>query len=135
MGKVAKLHRRLVKKHHEAKAHRIAVGVLLRLVAQYADYGNWTPTGETRDITQNGIVVGVEGLMAWRGPGSGPKLAERFLEEVYGNKPKKLSRTRGEASAPTDEHVESRSRGAADANGSAGEQAGGVSEAGSLHAR
>ena len=91
MGKVAKLHRRLVKKHHEAKSHRNAVGVLLRVLAQYADYGNWAKTDETRDITHNGIVVGVEGLMAWRGPGSGPRLAEEILKGAYsGNKPKKL---------------------------------------------
>lgn len=82
MGKVTKLHYRLVKKRNEIKVHKQAVNVLLQVVATYANLGNWKLTTETRDVIEKGIVVGVERLLQWIGPGSGPGLAQRIMKGV-----------------------------------------------------
>jgi hypothetical protein len=82
MGEVIKLHRRLVKKRNEIKTHKQAVGVLLQVVATYAKPEHWRDTEETRDIMEKGIVVGVEILRRWIGPGNGPGLAQQIMKGV-----------------------------------------------------
>jgi len=70
----------LVKKRNEIKTHKQAVNVLLNIVASYADLKNWKQTDETRDIIEKGIVIGVEQLYTWIGPGSGPGLAQQIMK-------------------------------------------------------
>jgi len=82
MGKTIKLHRRLVKKRNEIKVHKQAVGVLLQVVAAYSNPENWRDTEETRDIIEKGIVVGIEIVRKWIGPGNGPGLARQILKGV-----------------------------------------------------
>jgi hypothetical protein len=82
MGKVIKLHRRLVKKRNELKVHKQAVGTLLHVIALYANPRNWRDSSETRDVKKGEIVVGEEILKRWVGPGDGPGAAKRILEGV-----------------------------------------------------
>lgn len=82
MGKVIKLHRRLVKKRNEIKTHKQAVKILLQVVNMYATMDNWKHTDETRDVVEKGIVVGVERLMQWAGPGNGPVIAQQIMKEI-----------------------------------------------------
>ena len=70
MGKVVKLHRRLVKKRNEIKTHKQAVATLLNVIAIYANKANWRDSSETRDVKKGEIVVGVEILKRWVGPGN-----------------------------------------------------------------
>lgn len=80
MGKVAKLHRRLVKKSQQSKQHKKAVTALLGVVSVYAAESNWKVTGETRDVVKDGIIIGVEQLKVWVGPGTGPEVAKAIID-------------------------------------------------------
>lgn len=91
MGKVIKLHHRLVKKRNEIKVHKQAVNTLLNIVALYANPGNWRDSSETRDVKQGEMIVGVEILKRWVGPGDGPEIAQRILKGVQSGKPEKSS--------------------------------------------
>ena len=82
MGKVIKLHRRLVKKRQEIKIHKQAVNTLLNVIAIYASENNWRDSSETRDVKKGEIVVGVEILKRWVGPGDGPEVAQRIVKGV-----------------------------------------------------
>lgn len=82
MGKINKLHRRLVKKRSEIKTHKKAVDTLLTILAEYGNVNNWKVTDETRDVVKNGIVVGVEQVKQWIGRGSGPDLAQIIVKGV-----------------------------------------------------
>lgn len=92
MGKVAKLHRRLVKKRNELKLHRRAVLIMWNVLQQYADHRNWVATDETKDVMEKGIVIGVERLMAWKGPGVGPGLAQSFIDSQVVSKKKEVKK-------------------------------------------
>ncbi len=49
----------------------------------YADPKNWQPTEETKDVkNEAGLVVGVERIHTWNGPGSGPELAVSVLKRI-----------------------------------------------------
>lgn len=82
MGKVVKLHRRLVKKRNEIKVHKQAVSTLLSIIAAYANHRNWRATDNTIDVMDKGIVIGVQRTMEWVGPGVGPEMAETIIKGV-----------------------------------------------------
>jgi len=82
VGKVNKLHRRLVKKRGEISTHKKAVRALLTIVSAYADNRNWKATDNTRDVMEKGIVIGVQRTMEWVGVGTGPDLAETIMKGV-----------------------------------------------------
>lgn len=84
MGKVAKLHRRLVKKRHDLQWHKRAIRSLLGVLEIYANPMAWKLTDRQRDVMQRGVVVGVEQILEWNGPGNGPAVAERILKEARG---------------------------------------------------
>ena len=80
MGKtIKKLHRRLVKKRNEIKIHKQAVNTLLNVIAIYANKANWRDSSETRDIKKGKIVIGVQILKRWIGPGDGPEIAAQII--------------------------------------------------------
>ena len=82
MGKVAKLHRRLVKKRSEISTYKKAVRALLMILEPYANSSNWQHTGENRDVIEKGIVIGTQPVLKWVGQGSGPELAASILNKV-----------------------------------------------------
>lgn len=82
MGKIAKLHRRLVKKRHDLQWHKKALRSLLGILEIYSNPTNWRITDRDRDIMQRGVVIGVEQILEWNGPGNGPGVAERIIKEV-----------------------------------------------------
>lgn len=82
MGKAEKLHRRFIKKRNEIKMHKRAVATLLNVVALYARPENWRDSDETRDIKKGEVIIGVEILKRWIGPGNGPEVAQRILKGI-----------------------------------------------------
>jgi hypothetical protein len=86
MGKTIKLHRRLVKKRNEIKTHKQAVATLLDVIRIYANPLFWRDSSETRDIKKGEIVVGVEILKRWVGPGNGPEVAQRIIGGIKNGK-------------------------------------------------
>lgn len=82
MGKVIKLHHRLIKKRNEIKVHKQAIATLLNVVALYAHPGNWRDSDTTRDVMNGEIVVGVEILKRWVGPGDGPGVALGIIKGI-----------------------------------------------------
>ena len=82
MGKVVKLHRRLVNKRNEIKAHKQAVNALLTVLAEYGNVRNWKTVDDTRDVVKGGIVVGVEQVRQWIGRGTGPELAQMIMKGI-----------------------------------------------------
>ena len=65
-----------------------AIQGAVSLLAVYADPKNWQATGETKDVQDKGIVVGVEKIHTWIGPGEGPQLATMGLRRLLGVKEK-----------------------------------------------
>ena len=60
---------------------------VMSLLAVYADPKNWLDTGDTRDVrSAEGLVVGVEKIHTWIGPGEGPQLATMGLRKLLGVK-------------------------------------------------
>jgi len=58
---------------------------LVNVLGVYSDPKNWQPTDETRDVTNEaGLVVGVERLHRWVGPGEGSGLAVMALKRAFG---------------------------------------------------
>lgn len=92
MGMTKKLHRRLVKKSHEVKLHRKAIRVMYAALTAYANPDNWQDTDDTRDVRQGGIVIGLERVRKWVGPGTGPGLAESLLQTVVAKEKKEVKK-------------------------------------------
>ncbi len=83
-SKVAKLHHRLVRKHHDIQWHKKAIQDLLGVLGIYANSANWKLTDRTRDVMQRGVVIGVEQILEWNGPSNGPQLAEQLTRDIRG---------------------------------------------------
>lgn len=79
MGLTRKLHRRVVKKSAELKLHRKAIRAMYAAIRVYANPDFWQDTDDTRDVIEGGIVIGVERMKKWVGPGTGPQVAESLL--------------------------------------------------------
>jgi hypothetical protein len=89
MGLTKKLHRRIVKKSQELKLHRKAIRAMYAALEIYGNPAYWSVTDDTRDVRQNGIVVGVERVFKWVGPTEGPQLAQSLLQNVVARKEEK----------------------------------------------
>ena len=64
---------------------------VMSLLSMYADPKNWRATGETKDVqNEAGLVVGVEKIHTWVGPGEGPQLAAMGLRKLLGVKEKEI---------------------------------------------
>lgn len=64
--------------------NKVVVGAV-NVLGAYADPKNWQATGETKDVrTDQNVVVGVEQVHTWVGPGSGPDLANHTLKRILG---------------------------------------------------
>ena len=62
---------------------------VVSLLSVYADPRNWRETGDTKDVqNEAGLVVGVEKICTWVGPGEGPQLATMGLRKLLGVKEK-----------------------------------------------
>ena len=62
---------------------------MANILDTYADTKNWLPPDKTKDVkNEAGLVVGVERIHTWAGPGSGPELAGFALKQISGGKEK-----------------------------------------------
>ena len=62
---------------------------VVSLLSVYADPKHWLDTGDTKDVrSAEGLVVGVEKIHTWIGPGEGPQLAMMGLKKLLGVKEK-----------------------------------------------
>lgn len=73
-----------------AEQLRQSLGSTMQVLAVYSSAHNWQATGETKDVqNEAGLVVGVEKIHAWVGPGEGPQLAGMALKKLLGVKEEK----------------------------------------------
>jgi hypothetical protein len=74
---------RLEAANYQARQINDRIAGLINVLAVYGDPKNWHPTDETKDVrNEAGLVVGVERIHTWRGPGPGPDLAVHALKKV-----------------------------------------------------
>jgi len=58
---------------------------VMNVFSVYGDPKNWMPTDESKDVrNEAGLVVGVERLHTWNGPGCGPELAVQAMKRILG---------------------------------------------------
>ena len=56
---------------------------VMNWLATYSDPKNWRETGETKDVQNKaGLIIGVEKIHTWVGPGEGPQLATMALNRL-----------------------------------------------------
>lgn len=65
-----------------AKASQSMIGMLVTGLRVYADSNNWKDTDETKEVRNEGIIVGLDVVKAWIGPKAGPEVAQIVLEQI-----------------------------------------------------